>query len=66
MPTLRGRCANDNHGRRVITVRFCSSCGVLLNERISMGRCEETSHAQMRRMGARYCVHCGAMIASSS
>jgi hypothetical protein len=65
MPTLRGRCANDNHGRPVITVRFCPSCGVVLNDRIRMGRCEEASHAQMRRVGARHCVHCGVTIASA-
>jgi len=61
---VRGaRCANDNHGRAVITVRFCSSCGVVLNDRIQKARCEEASHARMRRVGAQHCTQCGVAIA---
>ena len=29
-----------------------------------IGRCEEGSHAQMRRVGARHCVHCGVAVSS--
>ena len=54
------RCPNDNHGRAIVTVRFCSSCGVLLNMRVpSRGPCPDASHAQMRRSQSSYCVDCG-------
>ena len=32
---LRQRCANDNHGRAVVTVRFCPNCGVVVNGNIA-------------------------------
>ena len=59
----RARCANDNHGRAVVTVRFCPSCGVVVNERIRAGRCLEESHARMRRAQNTYCVDCGGQLA---
>ena len=59
VPTLRQRCSNDNHGRAIVTVRFCSTCGVLLNEHVDGGSCEESSHAKMRRLMSHFCVHCG-------
>jgi hypothetical protein len=59
VPTLRQRCSNDNHGRAIVTVRFCSTCGVLLNQRVHGGPCDESSHAQLRRSMSRFCLHCG-------
>ena len=56
---LRQRCSNDNHGRAIVTVRFCSTCGVLLNQHVHGGPCEESSHAQMRRSMSHFCIHCG-------
>jgi hypothetical protein len=56
---LRQRCANDNHGRAIVTVRFCSHCGVVVNARIPATRCQEASHARMRQMQSNYCVACG-------
>jgi hypothetical protein len=56
---LRTRCANDNHGRMVVTVRFCSNCGLVVNESIRASRCAEENHARMRRSQSVYCVHCG-------
>jgi hypothetical protein len=56
---LGRRCANDNHGRRVVTVRFCSSCGVVVNNNIRAGRCPIEHHARMRREQNAYCVDCG-------
>jgi len=55
----RARCANDNHGRAVVTVRFCSNCGVVVNERIRATRCPEENHAKRRRAQSTYCVDCG-------
>jgi hypothetical protein len=56
---LQKRCANDNHGRAVVTVRFCSSCGVVVNNNIRTGRCLTEHHARLRRAQSAYCVDCG-------
>lgn len=60
---LRVRCANDNHGRPVVTVRFCSNCGVVVNTIIRLKRCLAESHARMRRSQRSYCVDCGERLA---
>ena len=59
----RERCANDNHGRAVVTVRFCSSCGSVVNENLRAGRCSPESHARMRKAQSTYCVDCGERLA---
>jgi hypothetical protein len=43
----------------VVTVRFCSNCGVVVNERIRATRCPEENHAKRRRAQSTYCVDCG-------
>lgn len=56
---LRERCANDNHGRAVVRIRFCPSCGVVLNEKILARGCAEEKHARSRRDRNTFCVDCG-------
>jgi hypothetical protein len=56
---LRERCPNDNHGRAVVTVRFCPNCGVVVNESILARKCPLEKHARMRRVRNTYCVDCG-------
>ena len=56
---LRQRCANDNHGRAVVTVRFCATCGVVVNGRIVARGCSTQTHARMRQARSTYCVACG-------
>jgi len=56
---LRERCANDNHGRAVVTVRCCPNCGGVVNEKILARGCPEEKHARMRRAQYTYCVDCG-------
>ena len=56
---LRERCPNDNHGRAVVTIRFCPNCGVVVNERIHARECLPEKHARMRRVRNTYCVDCG-------
>ena len=56
---IQKRCTNDNHGRSVVTVRFCSHCGVVVNDRIVAGRCQGEQHAKMRRAQSAWCVDCG-------
>ena len=56
---LRERCPNDNHGRAVITIRFCPNCGVVVNESIRAKACTVAEHARRRRVRNIYCVDCG-------
>jgi hypothetical protein len=56
---LQKRCDNDNHGRSVVTVRFCASCGAVVNGSISASRCPDEEHARMRRARSTYCIGCG-------
>jgi DNA-directed RNA polymerase subunit RPC12/RpoP len=56
---LQKRCDNDNHGRAIVTVRFCANCGEVVNERILAGRCSEETHAKSRRTRNTHCVDCG-------
>ena len=56
---LRERFHNDNHGRAVVTIRFCPTCGVVVNERILATACTVSKHARMRRVRSIYCVDCG-------
>jgi len=56
---LQKRCGNDNHGRAVVTVRFCSYCGAVVNGKIRASLCSKENHAGMRRAQSTYCVDCG-------
>ncbi len=56
---LRTRCPNDNHGRAVVTVRFCPNCGMVVNESILAKNCPLETHARRRRGRNAYCVDCG-------
>jgi len=54
------RCPNDNHGRMVVTVRFCPNCGEIVNANIVGRKCPADSHARMRRARNTFCMDCGA------
>ena len=56
---LREHCPNDNHGRSVVTVRFCPDCGVVVNQSILARGCSLEKHARRRRVRNIYCVDCG-------
>lgn len=56
---LQRRCANDNHGRAVVTVRFCPNCGVVVNGNIRVHACAQATHARMRRSMSSFCADCG-------
>jgi hypothetical protein len=63
---LQRRCANDNHGRAIVTVRFCATCGSVVNQNILARGCSDQAHAGMRRTQSVYCVHCGERLAQES
>ena len=56
---LRERCANDNHGRAIVTIRFCPSCGMVVNKNILARDCADEKHAESRRNRNAFCVDCG-------
>jgi hypothetical protein len=56
------RCANDNHGRMVIRIRFCPACGEVLNRAIAARKCAVDAHARMRRSRSTYCMDCGSLL----
>ena len=58
----RVRCRNDNHGRAVVTVRFCAHCGEIVNAKIPIGTCSEELHARRRQTRNAYCVDCGRVL----
>lgn len=53
------RCPNLNHRRANAPVRFCPTCGEIVNEHIPNGKCSEEKHARERRKMNKYCVDCG-------
>ena len=53
------RCPNLNHGRKDAPVRFCPSCGKVVNGNAPPKKCSEERHAEARRHGTKYCVDCG-------
>ena len=55
----RERCWNDNHGRAIVTVRFCPNCGEIVNGKIPARTCSEENHAKRRRSRDSYCLDCG-------
>jgi hypothetical protein len=62
MRTSQKRCFNDNHGRMVIRVRFCPTCGEVLNPAIATRKCANDAHAKMRRSQSTYCMDCGSQL----
>jgi hypothetical protein len=50
-----GRCRNYNHGRANAPVRFCPTCGEVVNNNISAEECSEQIAQQTRllRGGSR-------------
>jgi hypothetical protein len=43
----------------VVRIRFCPSCGEVLNQNIASRKCPEATHTQMRRSRNSYCMDCG-------
>jgi hypothetical protein len=63
---LQKRCANDNHGRTVVTVRFCATCGTIVNRSILARGCSDQTHSGRRRARSAYCVDCGDRLAPAA
>ncbi|MBW1773351.1 MAG: hypothetical protein JRJ51_12860 [Deltaproteobacteria bacterium] len=55
----QSKCPNLNHRRTNAPVRFCSTCGEVVNKGILSRKCTEEEHAKKRRERNKYCVDCG-------
>ena len=52
-------CPNFNHRRSDAPVRFCPSCGEIVNDKVSTTRCLPARHDLQRRTQSIFCVDCG-------
>jgi len=53
-------CLNFNHGRMgPAPVRFCPSCGEVVNDNISVKQCSKETHEKRQRERSSYCIDCG-------
>jgi predicted RNA-binding Zn-ribbon protein involved in translation (DUF1610 family) len=52
-------CSNLNHRRSDAPVRFCPSCGEIVNGKVSIARCGSARHDAQRRGQSIFCVDCG-------
>lgn len=59
MRTERINCLNFNHRRSDAPVRFCSSCGLVVNTAVRTANCPSTRHDAARRNQSVFCVDCG-------
>jgi hypothetical protein len=58
-------CPNLNHRRSDAPVRFCPSCGGVVNGKVTSIRCASTNHDARRRGGSIFCVDCGERLAKA-
>ena len=62
---LQERCPNDNHGRAIVTVRCCPTCGVVVIKNILARACSDEKHAKSLRDRSVFCPVCGQQLARS-
>ena len=58
-------CPNFNHRKSDAPVRFCPSCGEVVNDDRPVQRCTEVEHAKARREFSKFCVDCGEQLVDS-
>ncbi len=52
------RCQNFNHRRSNAPVRFCPTCGGVVNQSLPIKKCTQEEHAKRRRGRNKFCVDC--------
>ncbi len=57
-------CPNLNHRRALAPVRFCPSCGGVVNAKVNLLVCASAQHDAQRRNQAVFCVDCGERLAT--
>ena len=58
-------CPNLNHRRSDAPVRFCPSCGTVVNIKVVAVRCPAIRHDTQRRNQSLFCVDCGERLAGT-
>lgn len=53
------RCSNMNHSRSNAPVKFCPSCGDVVNRQAPSQRCDDAKHAYRRKDRNLFCCDCG-------
>lgn len=56
-------CLNQNHRRTQPPVRYCASCGEIVNDQLVVKKCSIEEHNKERRDMYKFCVHCGVALA---
>ena len=59
-------CPNFNHRRSDAPVRYCPSCGGVVNGKVVQARCTSERHDVQRRGGTMFCVDCGEQLRSAN
>lgn len=59
MPSPVNICSNLNHRTGNARVRFCPSCGEVVNARVRVSGCTPAQHDVSRRSHSVFCVDCG-------
>lgn len=52
------RCPNMNHSRSNAPVKYCPTCGEVVN-REAKGRCDQNTHARQMKDQMAFCTDCG-------
>jgi hypothetical protein len=66
MSPVANQCPNLNHRRTDAPVRFCPSCGGVVNANVRPVRCLASQHDVQRRNQSVFCIHCGERLAEAS
>ena len=61
----RNSCPNFNHRRADAPVRFCPSCGNVVNAAVRITTCPTARHDTARRSQSIFCVDCGTQLISA-
>jgi hypothetical protein len=52
-------CANFNHRRADAPVRFCPTCGEIVNVKLHVKKCPDEIHRKRLKEANTFCVDCG-------
>jgi hypothetical protein len=66
MSPVANPCTNLNHRRSNAPVRFCPSCGDVVNANVRPIRCLVSEHDVQRRNQSVFCIHCGQRLADTT
>lgn len=61
---MRERCANMNHSRSNAPIKFCPTCGEIVN-RLAQGRCDKITHMALRKDRHAFCTTCGEKLSAN-